>query len=282
MTKILGAFIVLAAVLGGYTLASGHLLALWQPFEILIIVGAAIGAFLIANPMKVTIAAMKMVPRVLAGPSHSKRHYLELLSLLYSLFAKVRREGLIAVERDIEDPKASHVFRQHPNVARNWEAVEFITDYLRLVIIGDMSAYDLDNLMEAEIDTMMRAKLAPAQALYRMADALPGFGIVAAVLGIVISMQAMGEAPEVLGAHIAAALVGTLIGILLAYGFVGPFAISCEHHVKYEMKYFDCIRAALVASVNGVPPKVAVEFGRKILFAESRPSFTDLEKRMRR
>ncbi|MEM9100844.1 MAG: flagellar motor stator protein MotA [Pseudomonadota bacterium] len=281
MTKLLGLLTVFLAVFGGYWLASGKLLALWQPFEIIIIVGAAMGAFVIANPLSVVKDTFKGVGSVFRGSEYGRNLYLDLLLLLFRLFGKVRREGLIALERDIDDPKSSKLFRKHIYIMRNKEALEFITDYMRLVIIGDMSAYELESLMETEIDNMHKAKLAPVDALYKSADALPGFGIVAAVLGIVITMQALGGEPEELGYHIAAALVGTFIGIFLAYGVVGPLASALEQQVSNDVKFFECIKSAIVASINGVPPQVAVEFARKSMSVKYRPGFNELEKRIR-
>ena len=277
MTIILGAVIVIAAVLGGYVLSHGQVAALWQPFEVLIIGGAALGAFITANSPKVTIATFKAIPQLLTGRKFSKSFYLELLSLFYQVFNVIRREGLIAIEKHIDDPEASDLFSRFPLVSRDEKALAFICDYLRLMVIGDMTSYELENLMDIDLETQEHEKLAPSHALAKVADALPGFGIVAAVLGIVITMQALGGPPEAIGLHVAAALVGTFLGILLAYGFVSPLSSAMENRVLEEIKFYECMKTCLLATVNGMPPQVAVEFGRKTLYSDVRPSFYELE-----
>ncbi|MEE4246539.1 MAG: flagellar motor stator protein MotA [Kangiellaceae bacterium] len=281
MPVLIGAIIVLAAVLGGYVLSHGSLLALWQPFELLIIGGAALGAFIIANPSKVTLEVARKLPGLLSGSKYTKLMYLELLAMMYDLFGLMRKDGLIAVEQHIEDPKSSNIFTKYPLIRGNHHAIEFICDYLRLMIVGDMTAYELENLMDAELDTHHHESIAPGMALGKVADALPGFGIVAAVLGIVITMESLGGPPEEIGYHVAAALVGTFLGILLAYGFVGPLAQALEHRADEESKMYECIKACIIATVNGVPPQVAIEFGRKTLYSKVRPGFQELEARVR-
>jgi len=277
MTVFFGGILVLAAVLGGYTLSHGDIRALWQPFELLIIGGAALGAFITANPAKVTMATLRKLPAMLGASKYNKSLYLELLSLLYQLFNTIRREGLIAIERHIEDPQDSEIFTRFPMISDNVGARNFICDYLRLMVIGDMTSYELENLMDIDLDTHHRELMAPSSALAKTADSLPGFGIVAAVLGIVITMQSLGGPPEVIGVHVAAALVGTFLGILLAYGFVAPLSAAMEHRVGDESKFFECIKVCILASVNGMPPQIAVEFGRKTLFSDVRPDFYELE-----
>ncbi|NVJ51121.1 MAG: flagellar motor stator protein MotA [Gammaproteobacteria bacterium] len=281
MPIIIGAIIVVAAVLGGYVLSHGDLIALWQPFELLIIGGAAFGAFIIANPLKITLEVFRRVPKLLTGSRYTKYLYLELLAMLYDLFNVMRKDGLIAIEAHIEEPKSSNIFTKYPLLRKDSQAIEFICDYLRLMIIGDMTAYELENLMDTELETRQHEQVSPGMALGKVADALPGFGIVAAVLGIVITMQSLGGPPEEIGYHVAAALVGTFLGILLAYGFVGPIASSLEHRAHEDGQYFECIKACIIATVNGVPPQVAVEFGRKTLPSKIRPGFQELEARVR-
>ncbi|WP_196139616.1 flagellar motor stator protein MotA [Aliikangiella sp. G2MR2-5] len=277
MTVFIGGIIVLAAVLGGYVLSHGELVALWQPFELLIIGGAALGAFITANPAKITARTFAAVPKLLSGSRFTKSLYLELLSLMYQLFNIIRREGLIAIERHIEDPEESEIFSRFPMVTQDKHALDFICDYLRLMVIGDMTSYELENLMDVDLETHHHEKLAPSHALAKVADALPGFGIVAAVLGIVITMQSLGGPPEVIGVHVAAALVGTFLGILLAYGFIAPLSNALEYRALEEGKYFECIKVCILASVNGMPPQIAVEFGRKTLTSNVRPDFYELE-----
>jgi len=281
MNVVIGAFIVVAAVLGGYVLSHGELAALWQPFELIIIGGAALGAFIIANSRSVTARTFKQFPKLFLGKRHTKILYLELLALLYQLFSVIRREGLIAIERHIEDPSSSDIFARFPDVSNDSHVLEFICDYLRLMVIGDMTAYELENLMDIELETHHHETAAPSHALAKVADALPGFGIVAAVLGIVITMGALGGPPEELGVHVAAALVGTFLGILLAYGFVSPMANALENLSNEEAKYYECMKVCILATINGMPPQIAVEFGRKTLLSDVRPSFYELEECVR-
>ncbi len=277
MTVLIGAIIVIVAVLGGFVLSHGEIIALWQPYELLIIGGAALGAFIIANPSKVLKDTLKQVPKLFLGKKYTKTLYLELLSLFYQLFNVIRREGLIAIEKHIDDPQDSDLFNRFPMISNDKSVVTFICDYLRLMVIGDMTSYELENLMEIEIETHHHEKSAPYHALGKVADALPGFGIVAAVLGIVITMQSLGGPPETIGTHVAAALVGTFLGILLAYGFVSPLSNAMEYQTAEEAKFYECMKVCILASVNGMPPQVAVEFGRKTLYSQVRPDFYELE-----
>ncbi len=277
MSVLIGAIIVLSAVLGGFVLSHGELIALWQPFELLIIVGAAAGAFIIANPVSVTLRTFRQIPRLFLGRKYTKILYLELLALLYQLFNTIRREGLIAIERHIDDPENSEIFVRFPDVTSDRHVLDFICDYLRLMVIGDMTSYELENLMDIELETHHHEQSAPSMALMKVADALPGFGIVAAVLGIVITMGALGGPPEELGLHVAAALVGTFLGILIAYGFVSPSANALESLAFEEAKFYECMKVCILATINGMPPQIAVEFGRKTLFSDIRPSFYELE-----
>lgn len=281
MNLIVGALIVLGAVIAGYMLSGGELLALWQPFELITICGAAFGAFFIANPMKVVMASIKGTFALMGGSRYNKTLYMELLACLYDVFQKIRKEGLIAIEADVEDPKASSIFTKYKLITKDHHVMDFICDYLRLMVVGDMSAHELEALMDAELETHHAEALLPAGALQKVSDALPGFGIVAAVMGIVITMASLGGPPEVLGHHVAAALVGTFLGILLAYGFVGPMSTQMEHRVREEGKFYECIKVSLLACVSGAPPQIAVEFGRKVLYSTERPSFIELEKRVR-
>lgn len=277
MKLIIGSLIVTAAVLGGYVLSHGELIALWQPFELIIICGAAFGAFIIANPTTVLIRTFKQLPKLLLAKRFNKVVYLELLALFYQLFNTIRREGLIAVEKHVEDPLSSSIFSRFPEITRDQHTMDFICDYLRLMVIGDMTSYELENLMDIELETHHHEQAAPSHALTKVADALPGFGIVAAVLGIVITMGALGGPPEELGLHVAAALVGTFLGILLAYGFISPTASALESLANEEAKFYECMKVCILATVNGMPPQIAVEFGRKTLLSEVRPSFYELE-----
>lgn len=281
MKLLIGLSIVFGSVAGGFVLAHGNLLSLWQPYELLIIGGAAFGAFVVSNPGKVVMAALKGVPGLLRGSKYKRGHYMELLSLLYKLFAKARKEGLMAIETDVEEPDSSMIFQDHPGVLRNHHLLEFICDYMRLVISGGTGPFELDNLMTLELETHHEEAHAPSRALNTVADALPGFGIVAAVLGIVITMGMLGGDPEILGQHVAAALVGTFIGILFAYGVVGPMSKALAHKATEEGKLLECAKAAILANVQGYSPQISVEFGRKTMFSHLRPSFTELEEHVR-
>lgn len=281
MLVLVGTLVVLVCVLGGYVLAHGHLLALWQPYEVLIIFGGATGAFLTANPPKVVKSALREVLALAKGPNYRKQDYVDLLSLLYDIFAVMRKGGLLGLEKHIEDPQASPVFSAYPRLMREHYLVEFITDCLRLIIGGNMEPHELEALLDAEVENHHAEAEAPAQAVAKMADALPGFGIVAAVLGIVTTMSNLSGDTSEIGAHIAGALVGTFLGILLCYGFIGPLAAAMEARVREDGKAFECVKVALLASLRGYNPKVAVEFARKVLSAHARPTFLDLEEHLK-
>ncbi|MDX5333766.1 MAG: flagellar motor stator protein MotA [Gammaproteobacteria bacterium] len=281
MKLILGAIVVMASVLGGFMAHGGQLLAIWQPFEIVIICGAALGAFIIANPMKVVMGALKSVPALLGGPRYKKQDYMDLLGLMYDLFSKARKEGLMGIESDIEEPEESAVFQKYPRILKNHHAVEFISDYMRLVVSGSMNSFELDNLMDVELETHHHEVAEPGHAVQRVADALPAFGIVAAVLGIVNTMESIGGPIEQIGGKVAAALVGTFLGILLAYGFVGPMSTALERRAEEETRFLTCLKACILANVQGYSPQVAVEFGRKTMAPALRPSFQELEEHLK-
>lgn len=278
MKLIIGFLIVAASVIGGYVLSHGVLAALFQPFEFLIIAGGAFGAFIAAHPAnKVIIPTLKGIPSLLKGSKYNKAMYMDLLSLMYELFSKARKEGLMALENDVEEPDQSEIFKKYPKIMADHHVVDFICDYLRLMVGGSMNPMELENLMDLELETHHQEREMPASAVTTTADGLPGFGIVAAVMGVVITMGSINEAPEVLGAHIAAALVGTFLGILLAYGFVGPMGMALNHQAREESKFLECIKVCILATLNGYTPQVAVEFGRKVLYSTERPGFFELE-----
>ena len=281
MLKIVGFIIVTASVLGGYVLSHGELLTLWQPYELLIIGGGALGAFVVSNPPHVILEVFRATFRCLLGQRYGQALYMDLLSLLYELFNKARRSGLMSIEDDVENPEASDIFERYPRITGEPQLLEFICDYLRIISTGNLSAFELETLMDQDIETSLQEAEHPAHALHKVADALPGFGIVAAVMGIVITMKSLGGPPDELGLHVAAALVGTFLGILLAYGFVGPMSIALEHEAQERIKALECAKTAILAMVNGIPPQLAVEFGRKTLYAKERPSFSALEDHLR-
>ncbi|MBU8975820.1 MULTISPECIES: flagellar motor stator protein MotA [unclassified Lysobacter] len=281
MFIIIGFIVVLGSVLGGYVLAHGKLGALWQPYELLIIGGAAFGAFLVANPIKVVKACAAGVPRLLKGTHYKKSDYVDILAMLYDVLMKARREGMMGIERDVDDPAASELFGKYPKLQADKRLMEFTTDCLRLMVSGNFEPHELEQVLDIELETHTKEASEPAHALQVLADSLPGFGIVAAVLGIVITMASIGGEAAEIGKHVAGALVGTFLGILLGYGFVGPLAAAMQHHAHEEAKAFEIIKMALVSSLRGYSPSVAVEFARKLLFSDTRPAFADLDAHLR-
>ncbi|QSP94586.1 flagellar motor stator protein MotA [Marinobacter salinisoli] len=281
MLLIIGAVVVFASVLGGYVLHGGNLLVLWQPTEILIIFGAAAGSFAIANPLHTIKDVFQGVMRQLTGSPYNKAYYMDLLSLLYDIFDKSRKQGVMAIEEDIDNPEASQIFSRYPAIMKSKELLAFITDYLRIISSGNMATHELEGMMESEIDSRQHELEEPAHAVNKTADALPGLGIVAAVLGIVITMNFLSEGPERIGLSVAAALVGTFLGIFMGYGFIGPLSIAMEHSAKYELKAYECVKSSVVATVAGQAPQMAIEFGRKALPTDKRPGFQELNDHVR-
>ncbi|MBX6393089.1 MAG: flagellar motor stator protein MotA [Burkholderiales bacterium] len=277
MLVIVGYVIVLLSVFGGFALAGGHFAVMVAPVELLIIGGAALGAFIVSNNGKVLKATFKALPTVFKGSKYSKALYMELMGLLYEILTKVRKEGLMSIERDVDAPQESPMFNKYPAIAKDPYLVEFITDYLRLMVSGNLNPLEIENLMDNEIETRHQEGEVPAHAIQRVAEALPAFGIVAAVMGVVHTMSSVGLPPAELGKLIGHALVGTFLGVLLSYGFVGPIAGKLEQRVAESTKILECIKVTLLASLNGYPPALAVEFGRKVLYSTERPSFAELE-----
>src|SRR4051812_38714260 len=282
MIQILGSVIVVGCVLGGFVLEGGHVLALWHPTEILIIVGAALGAFLTSNPLKVSKQAFSSALSLPKGARYGRDDYVTLLKLVYDILVKMRKDGLLAIEADLENPEKSPLFQKYPKILEDHHMIVFITDCLRLIVGGTLDPHELESLLEYELETHHKEAHEPAHAVQKVADALPGFGIVAAVLGIVNTMSALeGADTATIGHKVGAALVGTFLGILVAYGFVGPIATAMERRAHEEGKAFEVVKMALVASVRGYAPPVAVEFARKLLFADDRPTFGELEAQLK-
>jgi len=279
---ILGYLIVMGSVFGGYALMGGHFGALYQPIEVLMIGGAAVGAFVASNDGKTIRSTLKAVPKLFASAKkHDKELYLELLALLYVLLAQGRKDGMMTLEADVDDPHRSPIFTAYPLIMHDGPVLEFMTDYLRLIVGGNTDAFEIDQLMEQELDTYKHEAAVPAHSLARVGDALPALGIVAAVLGVVHALGSADLPPAVMGQQIAHAMVGTFLGVLLAYGFVSPLATLIEHKVAESLHVYQCIRVTLMASLNGYSPQLAVEFGRKILLSAERPSFTELDGHVR-
>ena len=277
MLFIVGAIVVIAAVIGGYIGGGGHLAVLWQPFEVLIIVGAGAGGFIIANPKPVLIRCGQAFGDLLKGSKYTKESYLEILSLLYMVFKLARTKGMLALESHVENPTESTLFEQFPGVAANHHAMVFLCDYLRLLTLGTENAMEMETLMDEEIETHHHEAKQVSDAWQTLSDGLPALGIVAAVLGVIHTMGLISEPPAVLGHAIGGALVGTFMGVLLSYGFVGPIARSLANIYDAETKYYQCIKAGILAYVQGYAPAIAVEFGRKALTSNVRPTFYEVE-----
>ena len=277
MFLIIGCLIVTGCVIGGYMALGGKLAILWQPLELVIIGGAGIGAFIIANPKSVLMGSLGGLVSVLKGSKYKKDDYIELLSLMYQIFRLAKTKGMLALESHVENPEESELFRQFPKFAANHHAMEFLCDYLRLMTLGTDNPHELETLMDQELETHHLEEHKVSHALQQLAEAFPGLGIVAAVLGVIKTMSSITEPPSVLGGLIGAALVGTFLGILLCYGFVGPMATALKGNQEDEHLYFVCIKAGLLAHLQGYAPAVSVEFARKILLSHTRPSFQELE-----
>lgn len=272
-----GYLVVILSVFGGFMLAGGHMGALFQPVELLMIAGGALGAFFVGNSGKAIKATFKALPSIFKGAKYTKITYLELMMLLYEILGKIRKEGLMSIEADVDYPDKSPLFTKYPTISSDQHVMEFITDYLRLMVGGNLNPHEIENLMDGEIETHHQEGEVPVHVISKIGDGLPAFGIVAAVMGVVHTMQSVGIPPAELGKLIAAALVGTFLGILLAYGFIGPLASRLEQRLHESSKLLECIKVTLLANLNGYAPALAVEFGRKVLFSTERPSFTELE-----
>lgn len=279
MFVIIGWLVILVCVFGVYIVHGGNIMVILQalPFELITIGGATVGAFLANNQMKVVKATMRGLGSCFKGSKYTKERYLELMALMYDILQKARKEGLMAIEKDVEEPHDSAIFKKYPTVGSDHHVVEFITDYLRMMVSGNLNAHEIESLMDSEMETHHNEEHAAVAALQRVAGGLPAFGIVAAVLGVVNTMGSVGQPPAVLGGMIGSALVGTFLGILLAYAFAEPLAGVLEQKVEEGSKELQCIKTTLLASMQGYNPSTAIEFGRKVLFSTERPTFIELE-----
>jgi chemotaxis protein MotA len=276
MLLIVGSVVVLAAIVAGYLMEGGALMALFQPAELVIIGGAALGSMLISTPLPL----LKRLAGSLGGFFKSgpgKQEYLEMLGMMYQTFRLTQQSGVMALEAHCDDPQGSSIFARFPKFLANHHAVDFFTDSIRVIIMGGVSPFDLEAMMDIDLEVHHHEALKPAQALAKVGDALPGMGIVAAVLGVVITMGAIDGPPSEIGHKVGAALVGTFLGILLCYGFVGPMATSLEHNVDFEGQYLGTIKSGVLALSKGLAPAIAVEFARRSIPAELRPSFSETE-----
>ena len=276
MFLIVGYIIILGASLGTYAV-HGSLAALWVPMEYIAIVGLTVGGFVAGNDIKIIKATVGALPSIFKGSKFTKALYVDLLAMLFEVLSKVRKEGLMSIENDVENPHDSPIFSKYPTIAHDHHVMEFITDYLRMMVGGNLNALEIENLMDIEIETHHHEVEIPAHIVTKIADATPAFGIVVAVMGVVNVMGSVGEPPPVLGKMIGGALVGTFFGILLAYGFVTPVATILENKAHEGSKIYQVIKVVLLASMSGYAPQVAVEFGRKVLFSSDRPTFAELE-----
>ncbi|MBT3170102.1 MAG: flagellar motor stator protein MotA [Rhodospirillaceae bacterium] len=277
MLLIVGSLIVVVSVIGGFVMMGGHIEILIQPVEFIIIVGASVGAFIIANPKTLIKSSIKASMGLLKAPRHNKDSFLELLTLLYAVFKLVQMKGMLALEQHVENPTESDLFQQFPKFFNDETAVTFLCDYIRLMTLGSDKAHEMETLMDEEIETHHNDQLEISEAVNKAAEAMPALGIVAAVLGVIHTMGSITEPPEVLGHLIGAALVGTFLGVLLSYGFIGPMASALKGRANTDTKYFVCMKAGLMAYMQGYAPAVSVEFARKTLFAHERPTFYDVE-----
>ena len=279
MFVIIGWGVVLVCIFGVYIFHGGNIGVILKalPFEMVTIGGAAAGAFVVNNQPKVLKKSMKGLAACFKGSKYNKARYMELMALLFDILQKARKEGLMSIENDVEQPAESAIFKKYAVVGSDHHVVEFITDYLRMMVSGNLNAHEIESLMDSEIDTHHAEEHSAVSAIARLAGALPAFGIVAAVLGVVNTMGSVGQPPAVLGGMIGSALVGTFLGILLAYAFVEPLAGLLEQKVDEGSKELQCIKTTLLASMQGYAPQVAVEFGRKVLYSGDRPTFSELE-----
>jgi chemotaxis protein MotA len=281
MNVIIGIVMVLGCVIGGFLLEHGNLSTLIQPVELLIIFGAAIGATIISSPFKLLKEIASCFKGMFAPTHYDSKKFIEVLSLLFEIFNKMRKEGIIAIESHVEEPNKSEIFKRYPAILKNQRTVDFICDSLKILLSIDIPPHEFDNLLEVDIEANTEEKRHPLHRIEKMADSLPGLGIVAAVLGVVLTMGKMSEPPEVLGESIGAALVGTFLGVLLCYGIVGPMATLVEHHIKEEESYYQVIRIAIVSYVARSIPQIAIEFARRAIPETERPGFSELEKIMK-
>jgi chemotaxis protein MotA len=281
MFAIIGIIVVFGAVVGGYLMEHGNLMVLVQPAELVIIGGAAVGTVLVGNPPYILGKMVKGAMGVFGGGKFTTPFYLETLKMMYELFSRARKDGLAAVEADVEEPEKSKVLSAYPNIIKDHHIRDFICDTVRTAASGGVDPFDLDQVMEMDMDVHHHGATAPSAALNTMADALPGLGIVAAVLGVVITMGSLGGPPEEIGHKVAAALVGTFLGILLCYGLLGPIAANMAKTAEAEHEYYQVLRVCINSFVKGVSPVLAVEMGRRAIPGHVRPGFKDCEATVR-
>jgi chemotaxis protein MotA len=278
MLIVIGYIVVIASALLGYVLSGGYLAVLFQPLELLIIGGAAIGAFIVSNEQKTIKATLKSLGQLFKTSKYNKNLYLTLINFMYTILTKIRQSGGLSIESDIDNPNESELFKQYPLILANPRICDFITDYLRLMISGNMDVFEIETLMSEEIETFVHELEKPVDAISGIGDGLPAFGIVAAVMGVINTLAQADRPASELGELIAHAMVGTFLGILLAYGFVSPLAALLKQRNADTVKVLECTKVILIASMHDYAPQICIEFGRKTLFSHERPSFFELEK----
>ena len=283
MLALIGYVVAFGCIFGVYAMHGGNMAVLAKalPFEMATIGGGALGAFIVSNQPKVLKATAAAIPLALKGSKYNKARFMSLLALLYDLLQKARKEGLMSIEGDVESPAESPVFQKYPDLLADHHLIEFITDYLRMMVSGNLNSHEIETLMENEMEAHHQEQHRVVSALQKLAGALPAIGIVAAVLGVVNTMGSVGQPPSVLGGMIASALVGTFLGILLAYVLVEPIANVIEQIFQDGSKEFECVKCTLIASMQGYNPPTAIEFGRKVLFSTERPGFLELEEHVK-
>ncbi len=277
MIALIGLLVVTGAVIGGFTMGGGQVMSLFHLSEIVVIAGTSLGTVLVSAPLPAIMALTRKLPQLIQPSPFSKALYLDALKMMYELFQIARKDGLVAIESHIEAPEKSAVFKKYPALLKNHHAIVFLCDSLRLVLVGSVPPHDLEALMDTEIEVHHHAEMQPIGILTKVSDGLPGIGIVAAVLGIVITMGAIAGPITQIGEHVAAALSGTFLGVLIAYGFVGPMAGGLEAILDAESRYYYFLKASVIAFAKGFPPIVAVEFSRREIYADNRPSFAEME-----
>lgn len=277
-----GLGVVMVCVFGGYMVMGGNIMIILKaaPMELVVILGAAIGAFIIGNPKKIMGEASAGFKDMLAGPKYNKEDYLDLLSLLYMIFKLIKSKGMLAIESHIENPHESELFKNFPKIQHDHHVTDFICDYLRMMTMGSDNPNQMEDIMNEELETHHKERHQLTGAFQTMGDGLPALGIVAAVLGVIKTMSHIDQPPAILGKMIGGALVGTFLGVFLAYGIVGPVASNLSAIYEEEGKYFQCIKIGLIAFLNGFAPAIALEFARKTLMSHVRPSFYDVEQRV--
>lgn len=282
MLVIIGYLVIILSVFGGFALSGGHLLALVQPFEFLMIGGAAFGTFIVANSLKTITTTLKMVLSTIRGFGYEKKFYIQLLSVLFEITNKMKKDGPLSIEAELENYHESELINGYPLVRRESDIMEFLCDYLRIIITGRINPHQLENLIDQDIESFICEKEQAISALNKVADSLPAFGIVAAVMGVVHTMESIsGAAPAVLGGLIAKSMVGTFLGVLLGYGFISPISSLLEQQLNALVKSLHSIKIVLIATANNLSPSIAVEFGRKVLYSKERPDSKSLEEIVR-